>query len=99
RDRTVTGVQTCALPIYTDTYAALFRRDVDAPLEQMPEERGVRVRIGRASPFIVCDGVWHRKKSQKRADPLDASERRESGLEACEIGRASCRERGWGQGE
>src|SRR2546430_11257236 len=77
RDLTVTGVQTCALPISSD----LRER---GPL---PEQEAVRYveEVGRALAVVHTAGLLHR---DIKPDNIIATDHG-----ATEIGRASCRER------
>src|SRR5207245_3910137 len=79
RDATVTGVQTCALPIYTWTTSRW---------ESLHGRRGRAHRLpARGRPRV---GAHH--EAVGMADEERAPLRVER---AVEIGRASCRERGW----
>src|SRR5207247_3401813 len=80
RDPLVTGVQTCALPIY---------RGLRSPVPA----RRLRLRlVARASVFAAALGAsardeWEGRREHRLARPTGRRVRRE-------IGRASCRERG-----
>src|SRR5260370_31386787 len=56
RDSSVTGVQTCALPILRDRIAEQLARDIDAarwlPGEQLPGERVLAQRLGVSRPVV-----------------------------------------------
>src|SRR5207249_6689158 len=83
RDRNVTGVQTCALPICRGAGAAKLRsleKDRPPPRSEDARLRGT-CRLARAQA-----------EGQQRAAP-GARHRSSRGPMKCEIGRASCRER------
>src|SRR5688572_32405966 len=78
RDLTVTGVQTCALPISLDRRCASAPGASGAPLTRIhldPKPLVLKHTVDQEEPVV--------------ADPTPAVE---------EIGRASCRERGWSAG-
>src|SRR5207249_6989355 len=82
RDRNVTGVQTCALPIWS--HSASGRHSPAADREaRSPVADGVRVVRGESRGFYDRRGI---SPFSGRAD--------DERLPPCEIGRASCRERG-----
>src|SRR5207245_6253807 len=84
RDATVTGVQTCALPI---CHLAI----VDHVVAEEPDlDRESHV-LGRAARVREAQVHGHR-------EPAGAREEYEGRGAAREIGRASCRERGWRAG-
>src|SRR5205823_10450083 len=92
RDKLVTGVQTCALPIYSMIGAIVHAAapqsiqvsirivpsDVLAPAAFDPRRSGFRAHEARA---------WNASKAKRRLRAAQAATRRS------EIGRASCRER------
>src|SRR5207248_5355279 len=84
RDRTVTGVQTCALPISTSDEPALVRLRAAFTATRIAEW----FRDQGQHALLLMDSVTRFCMAQ-----------REVGLSAGEppakIGRASCRERGW----
>src|SRR5207245_5022679 len=90
RDATVTGVQTCALPIldYESQFAALLEETRRA----LPH-----VRLIVLEPFVLrCGAVddrWFPEFDARRAAAARVAEHADA-----KIGRASCRERGEGAG-
>src|SRR5207249_8195118 len=86
RDRNVTGVQTCALPILAEAATALFA------------EKGVRMTAEDFRPFIgMGEDRYIGGPAKAKGIPLDP-ERDKARLyeiyeEVIQIGRASCRER------
>src|SRR5206468_5099185 len=95
RDLIVTGVQTCALPIsHLPRHGARDRllapdEQVAHPVEDLAADRGRRLRPPREAALRRRDGAGDilRARARKGADhvvPIRG-----------EIGRASCRERGW----
>src|SRR5207248_5503965 len=92
RDRTVTGVQTCALPISsTNRKLPLLGRSsprVEAAGSQPQSEHaraGLTVRIASA-PNVT------RPKNDERIGKVSANQKKE-GRRLSQIGRASCREK------
>src|SRR5207245_7755968 len=92
RDATVTGVQTCALPIFPARVAPVHLEQTTPPASgSNPARPG-----GTSEP--------HRAHAPSSgANPADSSASSSSArsralLAAPEIGRASCRERVWGAG-
>src|SRR5205085_6258823 len=87
RDLTVTGVQTCALPI--------FRRGQGTPAPPRParrRSRDARPEVGAAADCNSGTGSPTPDVAHRSARACGAvRETRRLG----EIGRASCRERGW----
>src|SRR5207248_5576397 len=93
RDRTVTGVQTCALPIYPPTAGEGRNKAADPANLVAP----VPLAMHRAAELVAS----HRPSSMTIAE----ADRLVEALQAPyperilklirEIGRASCRERGW----
>src|SRR5699024_11518018 len=94
RDRNVTGVQTCALPISPSISSGWFTRTCSGELP--PSGR------------VTVTSAW---KSRARASRVNSEEKlsrvnrkawsspaEKSAPESKEIGRASCRGRGWGGG-
>src|SRR3954471_11756530 len=59
----------------------LGRREVDALLEQVPEERGVALRVAGLGVLEVAHQAVGHEEREERADALDAAERRETLLE------------------
>src|SRR5207245_6824756 len=89
RAATVTGVQTCALPISQDVAPRVAERAARDGLER----RQVEPRIDGPRAFAVADPV--RQPGHVRADVVAALTNRERPPGACgEIGRAACRGRG-----
>src|SRR5207249_9527836 len=90
RDRNVTGVQTCALPIYRERVAAarlpvVRRRDGEVHRAEVAVA-GAREGAGAAGGDDAHDrGALH-ADTDRVIDELEVAEE--------EIGRASCRERG-----
>src|SRR5207248_5636637 len=98
RARTVTGVQTCALPISQLQIAGHFSPPF-RPLEEMPNEE-IASRIRAAKPDVVFVSFGCPKAEKWMAahyESLDVPVLIGVGG-TIEIGRASCRERGvvWG---
>src|SRR5207302_4914781 len=92
RDFHVTGVQTCALPIYIAAAEAIGQPLVIEP--QLVQDRGVDVVDGQG---ILDDGVAKLVGASKREASPEAAARQEQAVAVdvvVEIGRASCRERG-----
>src|SRR5207249_7736437 len=83
RDRNVTGVQTCALPIYWD-----LRGGVDEYLGKVAFEGQRVLEIGPASGFLTFE------MEKRGADVVSVEVTEEHGWDF-EIGRAAWRERGW----
>src|SRR5207245_8376355 len=80
RDATVTGVQTCALPI-SDLVAQ----------QRAQEFQRLRLLLDAQDINLLC-----RVEIRRGLDGPDfAAEQRQRVREGHEIGRASCRERGW----
>src|SRR5207249_8519683 len=91
RDRNVTGVQTCALPILTRTIFAVMRRGTACFIGAMRMKRRSPTERSRSGPRTG------RNEGGIQSRQVEKSRRREkqSVLEAgIKIGRASCRERG-----
>src|SRR5207248_5360517 len=91
RDRTVTGVQTCALPICLYLRPRRAERRVDQPTQQRafhkPDKRplpGAAFLLG-----LGCEAPRVFPRRYARCPELEGRQ---------EIGRASCRERGEGGG-
>src|SRR5438093_8545602 len=87
RDWSVTGVQTCALPICRPAAGGGPRRQLQSP---GPDDRRARDAAARVRPCAACaavDDALHRRGRHER----EARLRRK-------IGRASCRERVEDQG-
>src|SRR5437867_6869330 len=78
RDRTVTGVQTCALPILP----GLGKRSADGIPAQIPLQRALRPHGVRQDPIALG-----------ASDGWRASPRPRGAGQASQIGRAYCRER------
>src|SRR5437870_13149537 len=94
RDGHVTGVQTCALPI-CHGQARTVERDGEAEVAErcravlaQPDVAGLEVAVNDAAPVRVL----------QRAADFASDTHRFVRREAVEIGRASCRERGWSAG-
>src|SRR5207248_6543748 len=90
RDRTVTGVQTCALPILRPSPRSgrgnsLIRDILSSPPERPVDAVEDPVQVGEEVLFQLGGRV-------RRVEAGDPDDR---GFERVEIGRASCRERGW----
>src|SRR5207253_4569291 len=87
RDGHVTGVQTCTLPIYR---GALGHRGIHI-FFQLDDRPAAPSAVGGDDErgLAVLDAVLHRFGAESAKD--DAVDR----ADACEIGRASCRERVW----
>src|SRR5437867_7151463 len=77
RDRTVTGVQTCALPISCQAFLPLLRKSKAARIVNVSSESGSLAHMGAGPPAY-----------QMTKGALNALTRT-----LAEIGRASCRER------
>src|SRR5699024_11396538 len=93
RDRNVTGVQTCALPISQVKLLAhtVIESDVIAELMDIqPQSTDAETLVTFAGRS--CYESWHRPKPETYRDE-DYIAR--TIFE--QIGRASCRERGWGE--
>src|SRR5207249_9760737 len=89
RDRNVTGVQTCALPIYDDRDFAAFKLRIE--IGGIGKERVLHVDRAAAVVFVFYFSLGKRRLVGDA--PVD-------GLAPAvdEIGRASCRGRGGGCG-
>src|SRR5206468_7242552 len=91
RDLIVTGVQTCALPIYildpVRGYRGRWRRRLDPGF--------ARGRPERRSPKREFSGLFADRWRQDFAARRARLRRCREGDDARQIGRASCRERGW----
>src|SRR5262249_59766491 len=90
RDWSVTGVQTCALPIFNG------ERVVERTLAHADQ-----LRFGQGGDTEVVFFIGEEAPSVERSAVLAATELRQMAalLEGLrEIGRASCRERRWGAG-
>src|SRR2546430_12305149 len=67
RDLTVTGVQTCALPIYSlETYRDLLSSTLDSYLTQVSNRlglatKGLSVVATVTLPFVIISGMWGMK--------------------------------------
>src|SRR5207245_5363896 len=93
RDATVTGVQTCALPILKVLSAE--RRGVEIWKHQPVSGVGQRRRIARlVLPGLEVHCLSRADAKQYPQDLWTGDPLSERWVEA-EIGRASCRERGW----
>src|SRR5207248_3891434 len=84
RDRTVTGVQTCALPISPSPHARPDRR--------------VGRRLQRLAGVAALPVGARRGAARRQGAPHGPGGGRTNILRPCEIGRASCRERVGGGG-
>src|SRR5207249_5809577 len=93
RDRNVTGVQTCALPIFPDACSSGASWTRRLLKRHLGERLGCFLSRASMTRLIGALGfVWTRPKlTVKASDP--EGEEREAAV-AAEIGRASCRERG-----
>src|SRR5690606_39470013 len=97
RDFHVTGVQTCALPIL----CRLAPRGLPAPGRERLPRRNRRPAAARLPPYLAL------APAGPSATPAHPAVARTGGAGAQpapalgpgQIGRASCRERGWGRGE
>src|SRR5205085_5957872 len=94
-DLTVTGVQTCALPISNVAPNSYFRTGL-YPAPRLPytlgrEAAGTVVAAGASSALAVGDRVAYLAEGAYAAHTLVAAARC---VRIPEIGRASCRERG-----
>src|SRR5690606_41051298 len=91
----VTGVQTCALPIWSRRLAAA--RNSEFALARYSAERWTQstaLRLSSAAKVAVA-GVGAGVAAAARVDGAEAQpEARRTASRAAEIGRASCRERG-----
>src|SRR5207248_7281514 len=96
RDRTVTGVQTCALPIYSSSHLRV--RSADWRVNGEPESARRQFMPARETEAIILKTF-----PLGEADRLVSFFGRTSGrirgvAGGAQIGRASCRERGEGRG-
>src|SRR5207249_5020533 len=89
RDRNVTGVQTCALPIS----AAQGRAAQPADVGEMAGRSGASADLPRRRESVLAD-VFRRRHRQDPGE-LRRPGRFAGASGATEIGRASCRERVW----
>src|SRR5207245_5827182 len=95
RDATVTGVQTCALPISAvPCLTPLLRKQQDGgkPIWRSVRQRGVRQGTAANASLMFPDKPPH-WQMDAIFSPAAACASRDH-----EIGRASCRERGWTSG-
>src|SRR5205085_3412467 len=90
RDLTVTGVQTCALPI-------LGRRRA-ARIAQRKQIRAISAGAGFSRPFLLKPAPAPRKTPGRRRAASMAGWMAETSARSVQIGRASCRERGENRG-
>src|SRR5207248_7683114 len=92
RDRTVTGVQTCALPIYL-----VLDPGVDDVLgEDIALEEELVVALQLVERLLERPGHLRDVLQLLRREAVDVLVERVAGVDpVLEIGRASCRERGW----
>src|SRR5207245_4728122 len=83
RDATVTGVQTCALPIYREPNSVLAQR--------------VRIQAQQAKAILQRGSRWAKRDTGSLGieQHWQPPRLRAKDLVEHEIGRASCRERGW----
>src|SRR5207248_5359159 len=95
RDRTVTGVQTCALPIYLAGIASLQRGGEPLPpaLFDSIHSTGLALKTSLLSPSGPTRGNWN--VQFRRELGLFAAVRPLKNLRGLQIGRASCRARAW----
>src|SRR5207302_7054279 len=98
RDFHVTGVQTCALPIYDENAAPLYKQAFLALPRLVPASPST----GRMNPQLspVDERLLRRLLSDPNERPGNVSMQqvREVLSGTDEIGRASCRERVWSSG-
>src|SRR5699024_12097409 len=98
RDRNVTGVQTCALPIFTLVYGGASVGIMGAVADTVLKEGGQV--IGVMPSFLEQREISHKKLSELIV--VDTMHERKAKMadlaEGFEIGRASCREREETQG-
>src|SRR5439155_17197495 len=92
RDGHVTGVQTCALPI-SELFARFSASDIPGVLALMTDD--VTWRIPGKPELSPAAGIYDKERLGRLFRRMLAQ--LEGGLEM-KIGRASCRERGWGRG-
>src|SRR5207248_8930054 len=85
RDRTVTGVQTCALPIWNNSASHLPWRSVS--------HTRARTGDGALSSTVAGTGRVGRRMTRTGPLPRVASKAQKTRRERSKIGRASCRER------
>src|SRR5207245_5396030 len=90
RAATVTGVQTCALPIYLPRHGDSIQAD------PRPDPGRPRIVLSRGESRPVVVAGAHGQSLFLRAErvPREGETVLGSGFEEPEIGRASCRERG-----
>src|SRR5207248_8362974 len=88
RDRTVTGVQTCALPIL----GSAFAQTSGSAQPSGSGGAGTSATGGRSAP-AAQPGEGTRKSESTKDDKVSKADRKF--IEKAEIGRASCRERVW----
>src|SRR5207245_5597068 len=92
RDATVTGVQTCALPIYPSLHSPLRYYKGKAQLERAVKESGLAYTILRPTVIFGLEDIlinniaWFVRHFPVFAIPGD-------GCYRIQIGRASCRDR------
>src|SRR5699024_11867714 len=91
RDRNVTGVQTCALPIFVPDEH--HRDTARHPNEDESEEE---LRTGRQAGDEPAEEDDREPEHQGRSDEPVLDETQPEYAPVAEIGRASCRERGEG---
>src|SRR5690606_40081893 len=94
RDFHVTGVQTCALPIYLDQPRAAWNQTLDP--ERAVDDRAIARQDSRH--FLrqyELDQVRRVVTPRPVGAPMTSQPRAGAPLASAEIGRASCRERGW----
>src|SRR5207248_8019424 len=92
RDRTVTGVQTCALPIWS--HADLRpARNLDRFIGQRSRFAILKFNRSRGNVVVSRRAVMERERESLKGETLKVLE---EGV--IQIGRASCRERVWRSG-
>src|SRR5207249_6231831 len=99
RDRTVTGVQTCALPIYPRGLRPIHAASGIVHASAMPYASASRMKDEAAARGSSAAASGRRLRNN-RASPRTPTTTTSAKIAAnIEIGRASCRERGEEMGE
>src|SRR5690606_40465795 len=95
RDVHVTGVQTCALPIWLDQLSARWQQEIDEKIQEVE----AMYKSYTAERPMLSDEMRKKREDEIMAREKEVKELQKQRFGFEEIGRASCRERGEGRDE